>query len=128
MRLKLCWLLFAVLVALFFVAAPLNSLLRIGGDFRSFLLPIGILGALLVFVVALAKTGRWLKFFFILTGASALGWPISLWLHNILINAFPTEPVTYVLVFYILPVTFVTGVVGTIITGIVRGFSRSGQR
>jgi len=63
---------------------------------------------------------RWLRFFFILTGASALGWPVSLWLHDILIKTFPNEPVTYILVFFVLPVTFIIGVVGAIITGVVQ--------
>ena len=128
MRLKLSWLLFACLLALIIVALPLRGLLRLGGDITSFLPVLGILGAMLVVFAAIAKMGRWLRFFFILTGASALGWPVSLWLHNILIKVWSTEPVTYVLVFYILPLTFVTGVMGTIITGSVWAISRSRQR
>ena len=123
--LKLSWLLFACLLALIIVVlSPLRTTLDASGDLRSFVPLLGILGALLVVLAAPAGAGRWLKFFFILTGASALGWPLSLWLHGILIRAFPTEPVTYVLVFYILPLTFVTGISGTIISGIMQAIEK----
>jgi hypothetical protein len=128
MRLIFSWLFFVFLLALIIVALPLRNLLHLGGDIGSFLFTLGILGALLVIVAAGAKTGRWLRFFFILTGASALGWPVGLWLHNILIKVWSTEPITYVLVFYILPLTFVTGVLGTVITGIARAISHLGRR
>lgn len=128
MRIKLAWLWFICLLVLIIIALPLRNFLHLGGDIRSFLFPLGILGALLVVFAALARTGGRLRFFFILTGASALGWPVSLWLHDILIKVWSNEPVTYVLVFYILPLTFVTGVIGTIITGIARVISRLGQR
>ena len=52
MRLKPSWLLFAALVVLFIIAAPLNALLRIGGDFRSFVLRLGIVGTLLAALAA----------------------------------------------------------------------------
>jgi hypothetical protein len=118
MRIMFSWLLFAVLVVLFLIAAPLNALLRIGGDFRSFVIPLGVVGALLSVVAVMTKAGRWLKLFFILTGSSALGWPTSLYLHDILIKVFPNEPLTYILVFFVLPVTFIAGIAGTIIVGI----------
>ena len=122
-RLKFCWLLFAALIVLFIVAAPLNGLLRIGGDFRSFVLPLGIMGASVVVLAALTKMNKWLRFFFILTGASALGWPFSLYLNRLLINFFPNEPVTYVMFFFVFPLTFIAGVIGTIITGIWQKFT-----
>jgi len=119
MRLKFCWLMFALLVAIVIVAiSPIYTLLRLGGDFRSFVLPLGIVGAVLLVLAALTKMSKWLRFFFILTGASTLGWQVSLFAHDLLIKIFPTEPVTYVLVFFVLPVTFIVGVVGTIIIGI----------
>jgi hypothetical protein len=114
-RLKLCWLIFALLVALVIVAI---SPLRLGGDFRSFVFPLGIIGLVLLVLIALTKMSKWLRFFCILTGVSALGWQVTLFAHDLLIKNFPTEPVTYVLVFFVLPVTFIVGVVGTIVTGI----------
>ncbi len=119
MRLKFCWLIFAILVALFIVAiSPLHTVLHLGGDFRSFVLPLGIVGVVLLVLVFLTKMSKWLRFCFILTGTSALGWQVSLFAHDLLIKKFPNEPVTYVLVFFVLPVTFIVGVIGTIITGI----------
>ena len=119
MRLKFCWLMFALLVAIVIVAiSPIHTLLRLGGDFRSFVLPLGIVGAVLLVLVVPTKMSKWLRFFFILTGTSAIGWQVSLFAHDLLIKIFPTEPVTYVLVFFVLPVTFIVGVVGTIIIGI----------
>lgn len=119
MFLKLCWLMFAILVALFIVAiSPIHTLLCLGGDFRSFVLPLGIVGVVLLVLAVLTKMSKWLRFLFILTGASAIGWQVSLFAHNLLIKIFPTEPVTYILVFFVLPVTFIVGVVGTIIIGI----------
>jgi hypothetical protein len=128
MRTKFSWVVFACLPALVAAALTLPRLLRLGGDFRTFLYPIGVLGALLTGAAAGIKSGRWQKFFFILTGASALGWPVSLFLHDQLVKIWSTEPVTYVLVFYILPVTFVTGVLGTIITGLLGLFARSSKK
>ena len=119
MRLKLCWLLFAIIVAIAIVAiSPIHTFLHIGLDFSSFVLPLGIAGAGLLVLASLTKMTKWLRLFFILTGASALGWPVSLFAHQQLFKIFPTEPVTYILVFYILPVTFIIGAIGTIITGI----------
>ena len=119
MRLKFCWLMFALLVAIGIVAiSPIHTLLRLGGDFRSFVLPLGIVGTVLLVLAALTKMSKWLRFFFIFTGASTLGWQVSLFAHDLLIKIFPTEPVTYVLVFFVFPVTFIVGVVGTIIIGI----------
>jgi len=49
MRLKFCWLMFDLLVAIVIVAiSPIHTLLRLGGDFRSFVLPLGIVGAVLL--------------------------------------------------------------------------------
>lgn len=42
MSIMFSWLLFAVLAVLFLIAAPLNALLRMGGDFRSFVIPLGV--------------------------------------------------------------------------------------
>jgi hypothetical protein len=112
--------LFLLLLSGIIIVLPLHAVLRLGGDLRNYLVPLGIAGALLVITAVLAKTGRWLKFFFILTGASAVGEPVSLFLHGQLVKVWSTEPVTYVLVFFILPVTFVTGAGGTIVAGILR--------
>ena len=119
MRLKLCWFTFVLLMVIFIAGiSPLHTLLHLGGDFRSLVPVLAITGVVFLVLAALTKMSKWLRFFFILTGASALGWQVSLFAHDLLINIFPTEPVTYVLVFFVFPVTFIVGVVGTIIIGI----------
>jgi hypothetical protein len=118
--LSLCWLLFCLVAALFmFAALPIHTLFHLEGEFLSFVLPLGVVGLLLLMTASWTAMSKWLRFFFILTGASALGWPIGLYAHNlVLFRHFPNEPVTYVLVFFILPVTFIAGIIGTIVVGI----------
>jgi hypothetical protein len=116
---KLCWVLFAVLVGLFLIAvSPIKNYLHLNGDFSAFVTCLGGVGLLLVISSLLARVGKWLKIFLLITGASAAGWPLSLYLHEFLFRFFPTEPVTYILVFFVLPVTFLAGAVGTIAIGI----------
>lgn len=116
---KTCWVIFTILIGLFAVAlSPIKNLLHLSGDFRSFVPYLGVLGALLVVSAMAARIGGLLKSFLILTGASAVGWPVGLYLHDPLLQFIPNEPFTYILVFYICPVAFIAGAVGTIIIGI----------
>jgi hypothetical protein len=117
---RLCWLLLFLLAALFiFAVSPLHTIFHLEGEFLSFVLPMGVVGLLLLVSASCTTMNKWLRFFFILTGASALGWPVGLYAHNLLLfNRFPGEPVTYVLVFFVLPVTFIAGIIGTIVVGI----------
>jgi len=119
MRLKPSWLLFAALVVLFIIAAPLNSFLRIGGDFRSFVLPLGTVGRVAGSPCGAHKNEQVAEVPFYphrCLRAGLAGQPVA---ARHFIKAFPTEPLTYILVFFVLQVTFIAGVVGTIITGIV---------
>lgn len=119
MYIKISWTIYFLLIALFVLAlSPLKEILHISGDFRDFIPYIGILGLLLVVITIMAKQGKLLRAFLVTTGVSALGWPISLYLHEILYRYFPTEPVTYILVFFILPITFLIGASGTVVIGI----------
>jgi hypothetical protein len=114
---KYCWLVFAFLVGLFIFAIASGSLLP-GSDFRSFVLPLGLLGLLLTVTAARNTLKPWPRFFFILTGAAASGWPVSLWVHNLLFRFWPDEPLIFMLVFYILPAAFFIGAAGTVVLGI----------
>lgn len=120
MRIRLSWVLFICLLALIAAGLTFPRLLRMGGDSTTFLLPLGVLGVLLAFTAARVKTARWMRFFFMLTGFSAFGLPADLLLHELMFKIWPTEPVTYILLFYVLHLTFVVGVAGTIVAGILR--------
>jgi hypothetical protein len=114
-----CWVLFGIMVGLVvLVVSPLRGLLHIRGDLSNYVVHLGVLGALLLILSIITRMSIILKSFLIVTGASALGWPLSLYLHDLLIHFFPTEPVTYILVFFVLPATFLVGVLGTIVVGI----------
>ena len=114
-----CWVLLGSMVGLvLIVISPLRLLLNIRGDLSNYVIHLGVLGVPLVILSILTRMSRMLRIFLITAGASALGWSISLYLHDLLIRFFPTEPVTYVLVFFVLPVTFLVGVLGAIAIGI----------
>jgi hypothetical protein len=100
------------------VVSPLRELLHVPGDLSDYVIQLGALGVSLVVLAIITRMSKVLRNFMITAGASALGWPVSLYIHDLLFPLFPTEGVTYVLVFFILPVTFLAGVIGAIVTGI----------
>jgi hypothetical protein len=119
MLIKCCWIVFVLLLGLFiFVLSPLRELAGLQWDFSNAVFPLGILGALLAVLVAVTRMGLLLKGFLLATGISAAGWPISLFLHGILFNFFPSEPFTYILLFFICIPAFIIGAIGSIALGI----------
>jgi hypothetical protein len=116
---RICWVVFAVIVVLFiFSLTPLRD--RLSGSFEIFPgIPFILLGIALIVIAIASKMHIILKVFLIVTGASAIGWPGSLFLHNFLYQYFPTEPVTYILFFMVFPVTFIIGGAGSIVTGLI---------
>lgn len=126
MSIKLCWIVFGVLIGLFLVAVtPMAGLLQLHGDFRNFTLPFGVLGAALIILAAGTKMSLRLKVFLLSNGISATGWATSLYLHNFLTQFFPTEPVTYILFFYVFTLAFITSSAGVLIIGIRQMLSSS---
>ena len=118
-RIVVCWVLLGSMAGLMLVVvSPLRELLHVPGDLSNYVVQIGALGVSLVILAILTKISRVLRNFMITAGASALGWPVSLYIHDLIATRYPTEGVTYVLVFFILPVTFLVGVVGAIAIGI----------
>lgn len=118
-RMLVCWILLGLMVGLvLIVISPLKDLLKVRGDLSNYVIHLGVLGMPLVILTIITRMSRVLRSFLITAGASALGWPISLYLNYLLSSFFPDEPVTYILVFFVLPITFVVGVFGAIIVGI----------
>jgi hypothetical protein len=120
------WTAFAVLIGLFAVElTPLRNLFS-----RRFEttpgIPLILAGIVLVVLVLRARMNTILKSFLIAAGASAIGWPGSLFLHSFLYRYFPTEPVTYILFFFVFPGLFVIGSIGALATGFLLLYERKG--
>ena len=119
-----CWLLLGSMAGLVLIlVSPLRGLLQIHGDLSNYVTHLAVLGVPLVILAIITKMSSMLRIFLITAGASASGWLISLNLHDLLALFFPTEPVTYILVFFVLPVTFLIGVLGATVIGIKQLFT-----
>ena len=122
---------FIVVVCLFFVPA-FRDLLR-GSEL--FLVPIAIfflLGAALIFLTLKEKVGGILQKFLLLTGASAVGFLVSILLHNAIYGLFiyffganfwdrislGDEPVFFIIAIIICPIGFLVGAAGSIVLAI----------
>ena len=115
----ICWVLLGAMAGLvLIVVSPLRGLLGIQGDLSNYTIHLMLLGIPLVMLAIITKISRALKTFLITAGGSASGWFISLYLHDLMYSFFPTEPVTYILVFFVIPVTFLVGVLGATVIGI----------
>ena len=84
----------------------------------------GLLGVALIFFTVKQKVGGVLKKFLLLTGASAVGIPVSIFLHNAIYGLIFVrmldrpdfdEPFFFVMAVVICPLGFLVGVVGSII-------------
>ena len=100
----------------------------------SYLMPISVivvfsLGIALMFLSVKERMDRLLKKFLILTGASAVGFFVSIFLHNIIYGLFikwfgasfwerigiGDEPFFFILATIICPIAFLVGVIGSIV-------------
>jgi hypothetical protein len=137
---KLSWSIFWALVGVYIVIAGMffipafRDLLR-GSE--AFLLPIAVfflLGVALIVLTVKEKVGGTLKKFFLLTGASAAGFFVSILLHNaiygLLIYWFGAnfwdriglgdEPFFFFVAILVCPIGFLVGVIGSIVLAIKR--------
>ena len=119
---------FIVVISLFII--PTARELFMGGIF---LLASGVvllsLGGALLFLTLKERMREMLKKFLILTGASAVGIPISVVLHNAIYGVFiyffgadfwdriglTDEPVFFVMAIFVCPLGFLVGTVGSIV-------------
>ena len=143
---KLSWPLFWALVSVYVVIAGMfliPAFRDLLGGSEVFLLPIAVfflLGVALIILTVKEKVTGLLKKFFILTGASATGFPVSILLHNaiygLLIYWFGAnfwdriglgdEPFFFFVAIVVCPIGFLVGVVGGIVVAIKR--SRMAQK
>ena len=137
---KLSWSIFwalvgsyVVIACVFFIPA-FRDLLR-GSEV--FLLPIAVfflLGVALIILTVKEKVGGMLKKFFLLTGASAAGFFVSILLHNAIYGLFTywfganfwdkiglgDEPFFFFVAILVCPIGFLVGMVGSIVLAIKR--------
>lgn len=129
---------FWVLIAVFIVIAALMFLMPVTQAFRPYFIYIFfavsaiifLLGiTLMVLAVKLAKEEKGaLKTFLILTGASAAGFVVFALLHNLIYGLFiylfgpefwtnigGDEPFFFILAIFVCPITFLIGVIGSIV-------------
>jgi len=119
---------FVVVVCLFAIPAARGLLMG-----SLFLITAGavlfVLGGVLIFLTVRQKVGGLSKKFLLLTGASAVGIPISVILHNAIYALFilwqgegfweriglGDEPFFFIMAIFVCPIGFLVGVVGSIV-------------
>jgi len=140
MKGKLSWVIFWALVGVFVVivsamAIPAVRELLMGLLFIAISGAVfALLGAALIFLTVKEKVGGLFKKFLLLTGASAVGIPLSIFLHNAIYGLFilwfgadfwdriglGDEPVFFIMAIIVCPIGFLVGVVGSIVLTIKR--------
>jgi hypothetical protein len=93
MKGKLIWSVFWALVGAFVIVLGMFRLARglIPFGFISATVVFALLDVVLMFLIVKTKVGGILKKFLLLTGASALGMPLSVILHNVVSGLFDIE-------------------------------------
>lgn len=123
MKGKLVWSVFWVLVGVFVIVISMIVIPRSLMPFDPFpaiflaaIVVFVLLGVALLFLTVKTKVGGILKKFLLLTGASAAGIPVSIFLHNVVSGLFNIEePVFFILATLVCPIGFLVGAVGTIV-------------
>jgi len=129
MKGKLVWSIFWALVGVFVIVVsmifipPAMRLLMPFGFLPAIFLPAIVvfilLGMALLFLTVKTKVGGILKKFLLLTGASAVGLPVFVLLHNVVSGLFNIEePVFFIMAIFVCPIGFLVGAVGTIVLAI----------
>ena len=141
MKGKLSWPIFRALVVAFVVVASVFFIAAFipgfrGSTFLWFITISGavffLLGGALIFFTVKEKVRGILKKFLILTGAAAIGIPLSIILHNAVYGLFihffgadfwnrigvGDEPFFFIMAIFVCPIGFLVGVVGSIILAI----------
>jgi hypothetical protein len=120
-----CWTLLIAMAGLVLITvSPLRSLFNISWDLSNLGLPLGGLGSALLVLTILNSMNGLIKVFMMIAGASGVCWPLNLYLHSLLTIFFPNEPFTFVVAFIVLPLTFVIGTIGALISGLIQLRSR----
>ncbi len=110
---------FVIVISMIAIPRPLWPLGFPPAIFLSAIAVFVLLGAALIVVTVREKVEGILKKFLLLTGASAVGLPISILLHNAVSRLFNTEePVFFIMAIFVCPIGFLVGAVGSIVLAI----------
>jgi hypothetical protein len=118
-----------IVVIVVYIIPPVRELVLEAAFFLGAGVAFLLLGAVLIYFTLKGKGRGLLKKFLILTGASAVGIPIGVVLHNLVYGVFiyffgehfwdrigmSDEPVFFVLAIVVCPIAFLVGVVGSIV-------------
>ncbi|MFC2047367.1 hypothetical protein ACFLTK_03740 [Chloroflexota bacterium] len=126
MKGKLVWSVFWALVGVFVTVVSMFLITRslMPFSFVSAGVIFALLSVALLFLTVKTKVGGILKKFLLLTGASAMGIPVSIFLHNVIYGIvyikmlnMPDldEPFFFIMAVFVCPLGFLVGVVGTIV-------------
>ena len=129
MKRKFSWSIFWALVAISVVIASIFAVAANVPAFRElldgfpFIIISGaaffLLGVALIVLTVKERVQGILKIFLILTGASAVGLPVFVLLHNVVSGLFNIEePVFFIMAVFVCPIGFLVGAVGTIVLAI----------
>jgi hypothetical protein len=121
---------FIILIGTIFALMPLVKGLPFSYIFPAILVIFIGLGIALIVLTVRKKVEGTGKAFLLLTGASAVGMPVSIILHNLIYallilwfgedfwGAGGDEPVFFILAIIVCPIAFLVGIVGTIVLNI----------
>jgi len=113
---------FAIVVSTIFIPPAMRLLMPVSVLSAIFLPAIVVfvlLGTALLFLTVKTKVGGILKKFLLLTGASAVGLPVFVLLHNVVSGLFNIEePVFFIMATIVCPIGFLVGAIGSIVLAI----------
>ena len=126
MKGKLVWSVFWALVGVFVIVVSMIAIPRplmpfgfLPAIFLPAIVVFVLLGVALLFLTVKTKVGGILKKFLLLTGASAVGLPVFVLLHNVVSGLFNIEePVFFIMAIFVCPIGFLVGAVGTIVLAV----------
>jgi hypothetical protein len=122
MKGKLSWSIFWALVGVFVIVVSMMFIPPSRTKTAIFLPAIAVfalLGVGLLFLTVKTKVGGIAKKILQLTGASAVGLPVFVLLHNVVSGLFNIEePVFFVMAVFVCPIVFLVGVVGSVVLAI----------
>ena len=113
---------FVIVVSMIFIPPAMRLWMPLGllpAIFLPAIVVFVLLGMALLFLTVKTKVGGILKKFLLLTGASAVGLPVFVLLHNVVSGLFNIEePVFFIMAIFVCPIGFLVGAVGTIVLAI----------